>query len=688
VPNRGELRADIEGLRGVAVGLVVLFHARLLGVGGGYVGVDAFYVLSGFLITGLLLSELAKGGTIDLAAFYARRARRILPAATVAIVATLSVAAFVVAPLDLPTMASDATASALFASNIHFALRATDYFGPTAPSPFLHYWSLAVEEQFYFVWPVLLLIAARARKVGAAIAIVFVLSLGLAIVLTPINGPWSFYILPTRAWELALGGLIAVHRPLIDRLPTVLVAPLGWAGLALVGLAAFTLDAATPYPGTAALLPTVGVALLIAGGERRFGAGRLLAVAPLRGLGRISYSVYLYHWPVLILAAVVSRDLSQEVRWALAGASLIAGAVSWRLVEEPFRRARSLGRGSVRTLALAGAAVVVVAVLVRGLGTYSEAALTEQSTTLAMAATPSDTGLSIVDPDPASRTATAPAETPPAAAEPAAAPAPAARHELRPRLADARQDGDALNERGCGLSLLGAKPPVCQLGASESAITVALVGDSHAAQWAPALEEIAGDHALRLVPFTKDSCIFLDMRLMSIHLEREYVDCASWRKAVVLELKRLTPDLIVVSSSRWVHPVNAVDADTKRQAEAMARLLRTLPGQVVILADTPLSAYDVPACLSKQIKTPDACATKTGYALTAHLARDGLAAELAGVPLIDPTPWLCDEELCPAIIDWTIVYRDDHHLTATFARSLAPRLLASLAAAAPALRVP
>ena len=204
--------------------------------------------------------------------------------------------------------------------------------------------------------------------------------------------------------------------------------------------------------------------------------------------------------------------------------------------------------------------------------------------------------------------------------------------------------------------------------------TVALVGDSHAAQWFPALDLIAEQRGWRILPFTKDSCIFLDMRIISLHLEREYTECAAWRENVITILQRLRPDLVVVSSSRWVHPVEPVDADAARQADAMARLLRRLPGRVVVIADTPLSEVDVPACLSRRDHTAEMCATSRGYALTRHLARDGRAAQAVDAVLIDPSAWLCDEQTCPAVIDWTIVYRDDHHLTATMARRLAPML--------------
>ena len=679
-------RPDLEGLRGIAVALVVLFHAHLLGAVGGFIGVDAFYVLSGFLITGLLLRELATKGRLNLVAFYGRRARRILPAATVAIVVILVAAAFIVAPLDLPSVAVDATASGLFVGNVLFAFRATDYFASSTPSPFLHYWSLGVEEQFYLVWPLLLLLAFGARRLSLVVFAVCVISFALSIVLTSVQAPWAFYGLPTRAWQLALGALLAVHGPALARLPSAPIALGGWLGIALLGVAAAVLDPTTGYPGSAALLPTTAVALVILAGGRPGGPGRLLAVAPLRLLGRISFSLYLYHWPVLVLASVVLGELTPDLRWALVGLSIAVAAASWKLVEEPFRRARLLRPRRSFVLASSAICVVLVAAqLVGVLGTSSVAASNvtradAEETQMPDAITASK--VSSVPNEAAAAPATVTATTVEATTAPTPSPtkAPMPR-ELRPRLSDARRDGDGLNERGCGLSLAGSQPPLCELGMADGAVTVALVGDSHAAQWFPALDVIAQQRGWKILPFTKDSCVFLDMRIVSLHLEREYTECARWRDQVVIALQRAQPDLVVVASSRWVHPVDPADADPQRQSDAMARLVRALPGHIAIIADTPLSAVDVPACLSRPDRTAADCATARGYALTAHLARDGRAAAALGATLIDPTQWLCGPEVCSAVIDRTIVYRDDHHLTATMARRLAPLLEAGLAEA-------
>lgn len=682
-------RPDLEGLRGVAVALVVLFHFDLLGVRAGFVGVDVFYVLSGFLISGLLFRELETTGGLDLVAFYARRARRILPAATVATVAILAAATFVVAPLDLPLVAVDATASGLFVGNVLFALRATDYFAARALSPFLHYWSLGVEEQFYLFWPLFVLVAARLRRAHQAILATFALSLALSIALTGVAPAWSFYGLPTRAWELALGALLALHPFALARLRAAIPAIAGWGGLALVLGAALAIDPADPYPGTAALLPAAGAALTIVSSGAR-GPAILLTLPPVRWLGRVSYSLYLYHWPVFVLAAIALGDLPVEMRVAGVACSLALAQLSRRYVEEPFLRRLPRLPAPRRSLALAGSAICGVVLVAQLVGATAASSLAAASSVapdpapvaVVRAVSPTTEVASLAAPsDGPTRAAPTVSAVPATIAAPsAAAPtlAPASR-ALSP--ADARSDVDGLAERGCGLSLAGDRPPRCMLGDPDGRATVALVGDSHAAQWSPALEEIARSRHWRLVPFTKDSCIFLDMRIVSLHLDREYTECASWRENVVAELERLDPDLIVVSSSRWVHPVDPRDADRTRQADAMARLLGRLPGRVAIVADTPLPAVDVPACLSRPDRTPAACSTGRGYALTAHLLRDGPAAATAGAALIDPSVWLCDDGSCPAVIDGTIAWRDDHHVTATMARRLAPFLERALVTA-------
>ena len=349
---------------------MLAFHAGLPWFGGGYVGVDVFFVLSGFLITGLIVRELQDTGTVSLMGFYARRARRLLPAAAVALLATVIASAILLPPLRVGGIAGDGVAAALYASNIRFAAQATDYLqSELAPSPLLHYWSLGVEEQFYLFWPALLLFVTRrggmtVRRIGITIAAVGVGSLALSLLLTQVAEPWAFFSLPARAWELALGGGIALAAAQGFSMTQALARVTAAAGIGAVVGAGILLDTATPFPGTAALLPTLGAGAVIAAGlgEPMSTASRLLSVAPLRWFGRISYSLYLWHWPILVLpAAALGTELDLPWRLVLAVVSIGVAAVSQRWIEEPFRHGRCVGLMPRRNLALAGVLTIVVA---------------------------------------------------------------------------------------------------------------------------------------------------------------------------------------------------------------------------------------------------------------------------------------------------------------------------------------
>jgi peptidoglycan/LPS O-acetylase OafA/YrhL len=301
VETTSRFRADVEGLRAVAVLAVVVYHAGLSQVGGGFVGVDVFYVLSGFLITGLLWEELQTTGRVRMGAFYGRRARRLLPAAVLVLMVTAAASWVWLSPLQARGATRDAAAAALYVANYRFALQRTDYLADASPSPLQHYWSLGVEEQFYLLWPLLLLVVflagqrLRPRSAAgpvAALALAGAGSLALSLRLTARSAPWAFFSLPTRAWELAAGGLIALSASTLRRLPGVAAATLGWLGLEAIAWSMTRFTAATPFPGIAALLPVGGTAAVLAAGcaAPRLGPGRVLGWWHLQAAGKLSYS--------------------------------------------------------------------------------------------------------------------------------------------------------------------------------------------------------------------------------------------------------------------------------------------------------------------------------------------------------------------------------------------------------------
>ncbi len=725
-PERAFL-PHVEGLRAVAVLAVLWYHVGLPGMPGGFVGVDIFFVISGFLITGLLLRERETTGRISLRHFYSRRLRRILPAVLATIVATTAIAALVLAPLQVPGIALDGAAAALSLGNVRFALESADYFSASEPSPFRHLWSLGVEEQFYLVWPALLAVALRVSRsrqsVGAVVGGLAIASFGFGLWLTDLFAPWAFYSLPSRLWELALGAFIAFCAAWIARRPAPVLFVVGCLGAVLVGAAVVMIDGSTPYPGLAALLPTLGAAALIVGGGVG-PVGWILTRPPVRFIGRISYSLYLWHWPILLLPALATANsLPLELRLALGGASIVVAAASWRFIEEPFRRGWQWAGHPRLVVVTTLSTAVAVAALAIGIGDFSLGRLAPVGVASAAAvAVASAPGSAVPGGDsspqvsasgpPVASAAGSPAAADPLASggpgsspggsgpaptiepsvEPTPAPTPAPTLEptpvpnpwplppnLRPTLAAAAKDKERIIADGCFMSLRGSRPPNCVYGDPEGLFTVALVGDSHAAHWFPAVQGIANARGWRLLVFVKASCVFVDLPIYSPLLKRQYTECEAWRPNVVDLLIKVKPDLTIVSSDRWLPTSVSRDADPTRQGDAMARLLNQIPGAIAIIADTPASRVDVPICLSQNPADITRCATTRVVAFGRQQAvRERVAALAANATFVDLSDAICPAEPCQAVVAGMIVQRDDHHLTATFATSLAGVLEAAL----------
>ena len=574
-------RADLEGLRGIAVLLVLLFHAHFAIIKGGFAGVDIFYVLSGFFITGLLLREYEESNRISLAEFYARRIRRLMPAATLVLLATLIASFFILPKILIPGVAVDTTAAAVFIANMNFAHHATDYFqSATTPSPVLHYWSLSVEEQFYMIWPALILITTKVgkalrRNVFIVMTVVTGTSFWFAIYLLHRNAIWGFYSLPTRAWELGLGGLLAVLAPSFKKIPRLVAAVGSWLGLLGLTVTALFIPETALFPGVPALLPTLSTALLVVCGLRV--PLEVLTNSVTRYFGRISYSLYLWHWPILILPSVaLAHSLNVYERIAAIAASILLASLTTRWIEAPMRRGRVLGlipRRNAWTAATAVAMIVVASVAVHAdtavTGVKTKSTLSkdqkaaELSTLLKSALPATATPTS----SPSATPSAVPSATPPTPtyqpnlpADYAATvtsgvraatqdfPVPA---DLDPSIQSASNDKAITYKDGCHTELnepASTKP--CVYGDPNGNQTVVLFGDSHALNWFPAYNAVAKLKHWRLLSLTMSACTPADIPAYNPATKALMANCPLWRAATIKRINAENPYLVLIASSQ------------------------------------------------------------------------------------------------------------------------------------------
>ena len=674
--ERPGVRPDIEGLRAVAIGLVLLFHAGITFVPGGFVGVDVFFVISGFLITGLLVREVERTGRVSLARFWARRAKRLLPASALTLAVTALTSWLVLPETAWRSVGYDVAAAAAYVVNWRFAATAVDYDAEgTAASPVLHFWSLAVEEQFYLVWPLLVvLVAALARRhrrlplrpaLAVGIALVAVPSFAVSVVLTAQNPDLAFFVTPTRLWELGIGAVVAIGAGLWPRIPTVAAHALGWLGAAAVAVCALTVPSDAEWPGTLALAPTLGTAAVIVATTGRapgtLGVGRVLGLRPLVLVGGMSYSWYLWHWPFLTIGAGLVGELGQKRSLALVLASGVVAWLSLHLVENPLRfsphltrsprLALSLGANASLLGALAGTALVL-AVPASSPGGSAPGAAVVAGKDLAQL------GDSLAHADVAAR--------------------------IDPGPADARQDLPRLNRAGCISPQDTDEVVRCDRGDEDSATTVVAVGDSKIVQWTDALVAIAEREGWHLVTFLKSACAFTEPAYELDEPRKR--NCASWNPRAMEEILALSPD-VVVTSGRQVF--GGDDEAGARMIAAWWDRLRGAGIDVVPILDNPAPPFEVYECVAENRESLSACAFDRDKAVRSSGARLQIAAaELTGVTsVVDMSDVTCPgATLCPAVVGDVLVYRQGSHLTRTFVESatdvLAERLVPLVEAAA------
>ncbi len=685
-------RPDIQGLRAVAVLLVVASHIGISRLSGGYVGVDVFFVISGFLITSLLIKEATHRRGISLGDFYARRARRILPAATVVLLATVAGAFAFLGQVRTGEILRDTVWAALFSANWKFASDGTDYFAATLPpSPVQHYWSLGVEEQFYLLWPALLLVLLftfaarrgheRGRYVqspsprrwallGAVIGLLAAASLTYSVVFTKANPTGAYFSTLTRGWELAVGAMLAIGATQLSRIPGWVKATAGWIGLTGIGLSAVWFTEGTNFPGTAALLPVLSAALVIAGGVGgpASGAVALLGVGPMRWIGDRSYSLYLWHWPVLIIgAAYLGHDLTVLPAAGLVVLALGLTMATYTFVEHPIHQgARFASRGPSLLLWPASLAVIST-VVVFALSTLSAGqAGTGLDTTSAASKEP---GTAAADSVAAVAAAVAAAK--------AGGPVP---NVLSPAIGHLRGDNWG-QDAPCTAAPGKTTSSICSFGPGDAKKSMVLFGDSHAGMWLPPLRQVAEDTGWRVYYFLKVGCPSADVALKV--LGSKGPECDDWRSWALAQIRKLTPDLVILAN-RGLYPLKGGSATAAIPARRLAiwqggmvstlRAVDRSAARVVVLSETPQGQQDPVACLDRPGASLADCTFKLARAVKDTNAASMRAVGLAGGTLIDLTDLFCSSAACPMVVDGVIVYYDIGHISRTYSLTLTANL--------------
>jgi peptidoglycan/LPS O-acetylase OafA/YrhL len=677
---RREVRADIQALRALAVSLVVIYHLFPGRLTGGFIGVDTFFVISGFLITLHLIEKPPRGGH-DLLAFWARRIRRLLPASLTVLAVTVAAAWAFLPESQWASTAVQARAAAFYAANWQLAADAVDYLAAeNTPSAVQHFWSLGVEEQFYLGWPVLLLALTvlvpavhRARGYWVGLGAVVLLSLAWSIHLTSAQPAAAYFVTWTRLWELGLGGLLALSVPntrrWAQRYPATAnaVAVTGWIVIIAVAL---TYTSQTPFPGWQAAVPVLGAALVIAADSRI----PWQRVPGTQWLGDVSYSVYLWHWPLIVIVPVALATLSGSPERGLLDSvlililTLVLAGLTKRYVEDRFRAptwsrrvAPSLAAGALGMALAATMATTLIVTVDRHLRDD------ERAVQLALGGSDPCLGAGALDPDNACQ----PHDRP-------LVPSPVLAAQDRSPAYDELPDGTDCISDGFAFPLI-----TCHYGDHGGDIDVALVGNSHAAHWLPTLQRIAENRRWRITTYLVSSCTAADLP-QEFKVETGSSGCIRWTRKAAAAVKRERPDLVVFAN-RTGRPAlgeTSIDASVGKYTAGFRKSLKMFAASgapVVVIRDTPIPIYggidSVPDCLAMHADDQAACSGPRSVWIPADPSV-AAARQLAdqGVSVADLTDEFCDPTTCWSAIGGVIVYFDGHHLTRTYASTLAPRL--------------
>lgn len=672
---------EVQALRALAVALVVIYHLRPDVIPGGYIGVDVFFVISGFLITGHMLREVRATGRLRLGHFWANRARRILPASLLVVAVVLLTTPVLMPITDWAEISRQGLASVLYVQNWALVGNAVDYLASdTAATPFQHFWSLAVEEQFYILWPLVVLAAAlvahRSRRGPRALTAALLVSFGVLVaasfawnLFTVANeDPAAYFATTTRLWELGAGGLLAVTIRYTERFRLARSA-LALAGFGAIAVGALALTAKTPFPGTAALLPVLGTVAVIAAG-RTSGVGSLSWIVdrgPVQWLGNVSYSLYLWHFPAIVwFTEYAGGEPTKLESLGLLGLMLIAAHASYTYVEQPLRSTAWLKNHDPRSLGLAATTMALACALTL-VPTLRAASVEREWDALADtidvstemggsygAAAAADGTIDVL-----TNGSTA----------------------IRPNPINAEDDTEIALRSSCEESELSTESSqVCEYGDPTSDTVVALIGDSHARMLSTPLVNLAEERGWRLLGFYHNSCPFSyeerDLRARTCELLNE---------RTMEQLAEVRPDAVVTS---YLGESEFRDTDTGMEpgVKGFANIwndVHELGARVYVVKAVPEAREKAQACVARNYDDPERCAVDRDEAMVNRDLVDKAAAHAPYAHVIDLTDFFCGPEKCEQVVGNVLVYRDTSHITDSFALSLQPYLAQAIPAQFP-----
>lgn len=698
-----KFRPDIEVLRAIAVLAVVISHSKLA-LASGFIGVDIFFVISGFLITKHLYDEVKKSGTVSITGFYARRILRILPASMFVVLMTILVFLIWLSPLQTINYGWDSLVSSLSGMNYRLAVTGTDYFNSSSlPSPFQHFWSLAVEEQFYFIWPILILIVAKlfirspkkllhvldpkyinlenenqrvqafekeftaAQFIKFKIAItcilisIIVVSLYLSYSITIQSQPWAYFGLHTRAWQLAVGSLMAFYTTTFAKIPLKVASIISWLGFAGLVAGFVVINEKTIYPGLWSLIPTLSTGLIVLAGinESKNSFENLFNCRPVRWIGKISYSWYLVHWPLFVIFFYTIGDsLNMFQKFGLIALSFIIANLCFLLVENPIRFATWIKASYQRTFTLglllilisAGASYSVVYIKTESLKGYEEVEIVQNVLDEKALIERIKQGLT--------------------------------NKKLKTPLSMVSTDRPYVN---CYVPQSDTQLPEidkCTVKNTTGSKTIALIGDSHIYQWANSFQKIAEKYNYNLLILVKPGCPMYDISVFDPTLNRDYWECYVWRKNMLGKLTEIKPNIIVHSGIIYK------EASVEKFTDYI-RTLKKVSKNVVNIVDTRKPNIQIPECFAKNSQDIQKCSFSTDFEFNNGgdiKMQQTVEAEKLGAKNIETSNWFCFKKLCPPIIQNIVVYQDDNHVSNTYAQYLSSALEQKLITAIPEMK--